>query len=102
MRELEPANPALRRPALAPTSPRSYKELVFRLVILLAFVASMALLWWTSSQVLAPRTNQSRELSTTVARLSSEVEEMERKWSAYEAQQLSNRFDKVQPQLFAN
>jgi cytoskeletal protein RodZ len=94
--------PEGRSPTFVQASQRNNREMWFRVSILLAFVGSLALVWWTSSQVLAPRLAQSRELSSNVARLSSQVDDLERKWKKSDAERLREKFEQVHSLLFAN
>jgi len=71
-----------------------------RLVFLAAVAGAMILAWWSLTRVLAPCQQQSRELGSTVARLSGEVEDMERKWTKAKAEQLNQKFDAIHAELF--
>jgi hypothetical protein len=50
--------------------------------------------------VLLPRLKQSRELSSTVSRLSAEVDDLDHQWSRTDAQRVTNQFSQVDLKLF--
>jgi hypothetical protein len=79
----------------------SYSDLVFRVVIMVLVAASVSLLWWSYSRVFAPRIKASHEMNTAVARLSAEVDDLNGKWSSSAIEQINQKFDQVQPSLFA-
>jgi hypothetical protein len=79
-----------------------FKELFFRVVIVSLLVCSIGVAWYCFAWVLVPRQQQSQKLTTSIARLSSEVDELERRWSPAEAQQVSNQFTQVKQKLFAD
>ena len=62
----------------------------------------MALLAWIFFSKLTPLQKQSLDLSMQVARLSSEVDEMDRKWDENEIAQLTNNFSHINSRLFAD
>ena len=91
-----------RRPvaALAPrASSLNYTEILLRALFFLCVLGSLALVWW-SVRRLAPLQQKSRELSTTVARLSAEVDQMDGKWTKQDVEQIVRKFGQVQGHLF--
>jgi hypothetical protein len=86
------------RPAAA-AAPRDVSSL-FRVVILVVVFASVALIWWSVFATLTPRLKESRELSSSVARMSAEVESMDRQWPKEAVAQVTNRFSQASARLF--
>ena len=84
------------------TPPRNaaHRDRLFRVVILVAVVGSVAVMLWSLFALLFPRLKQSRELSSTVARLSAEVDNLEQQWTEAEAAQVRNRRRQVEFELF--
>ena len=76
------------------------REWVFRLVIVLLLVGSVALAWWSLKFRLLPAQKQSRELSVSVTRLSTEVDDLERQWSKVKQDQVARRLNQAHAQLF--
>ncbi len=83
-----------------PASGAGRRESLFRVIILLAVVGSVAVILWSLFGLLFPQLKQSRELSSTVARLSTEVDGLEREWTEAEAAQVRNRRRQVDFELF--
>ena|SRR5438034_3325348 len=84
-------------------SPRLNKwELLFRVVILCVLVVSLALAWWTFTKVFMPVQRQSRELSAKFTALSSEVDQLDRKWGQADADEIRRSYREVYGQLFAD
>jgi hypothetical protein len=86
------------RPAAA-APPRDVSSL-FRVVILVAVLASVALIWWSVFATLTPRLKESRELGSSVARMSAEVEGLDHQWSKEAVAQVTNRFSQASARLF--
>jgi outer membrane murein-binding lipoprotein Lpp len=85
------------------TNPRlNHWELLFRVVIFLVLIASLALAWLTFTKVFVPAQRQSRELSAKFAALSSDVDQLERKWGPAEADEIRRSYREVYGQLFAD
>jgi hypothetical protein len=63
-------------------------------------LGSVAVIWWSLVMVLFPRMKQSRELSSTVSRLSAEVDDLERQWTKAGPGQVSNQFSQVDLKLY--
>jgi hypothetical protein len=77
-----------------------YRGWLFRVLILAVVLDSVALVWWSFGLVLSPKQKQSRELSLKVARLSAEVDDLERQWTPTKLAQLTNQFAQVNFALF--
>ncbi len=84
------------------TPPRNgaHRESLFRVVIFVTVVGSVAVILWSLFALLFPRLKQSRELSSTVARLSAEVDSLEQQWTDAEAAQVRNRRRQVEFEMF--
>lgn len=91
-------NPERRPAALIPTGGFNYRDLLLRGLLMVSVIGSLALVWW-SLQRLAPLQQRTRVLSTTIARLSSEVDQMEGKWTQPQVEQLIQKFSQVQGHL---
>src|SRR5439155_15714023 len=65
-------------------------------------VGSMALAWWTFVHGLAPLQEQSRELTAKFGRLSSEMDNLERKWSKAQMEEIRSKYKEAYSQLFAD
>ena len=98
----EGSTPAPEARPTAPAPPRNagYRDLLFRVIILVAVVGSLALIWWSFGRVLSPQLKQARELSSTVSRLSAVVDDLDRQWTKEQLAQLTNQFSRVDETLF--
>lgn len=79
------------------TPPRDW---LFRVITLVAVLGSVAVIWWSLVMVLFPRLKQSRDLSSTVSRLSAEVDNLEQQWTKAGPEQVSNQLRQVDLKLF--
>ena len=93
--------PAARPPDAEPARNAGHGDRLFRAIILVAVLGSVVMIWWSFVRVLLPRQKQSRELGSTVSRLSAEVDDLERQWTRADAEQVSNQFRQVDLKLFA-
>jgi hypothetical protein len=86
----------------APTPPRNAGsgDRLFRVIILVAVLGSVALIWWSFVRVLLPRQQQARELSLRVSRLSAEVDDLDHQWTQAQMAQVTNQFSQVDLELF--
>ena len=94
--------PAPEARATAPAPPRNagYRDRLFRVIILVAVLGSVAVIWWSFGRVLSPRQQQSRELSLQVGRLSAEVDDLDRQWTQAQMANVTNQFSQVDFTLF--
>jgi hypothetical protein len=76
-------------------------EWQFRIFIVVMLGVSVLLSWWSLKR-LVPLQRQCRELSATVSRVSTEVDEMQRQWSEDDAAQIRRRFAQANAQLFVD
>ena len=97
-----PSIPTRARIAVAHTPQLNKRELLFRLVIFFVVMASLALAWWSFTKAFMPVQKQSRELSAKFAALSSDVDQLERKWGQVEADEVRRSYPEVYGQLFAD
>ena len=99
----DPQTP-LRRQLTAKVRSKSarYKDWIWRTVFFVLIAGSLALSWWSLSQRLAPLEKRSAELSSSVARMSSEVDDLERKWSRAQAEETSRWAEQARDELFAD
>ena len=106
------ARPTPKVPAAIPTGavpvavarpPRlNRRELLFRLVTLCVLLASLALGWWTFAKVFMPVQKQSRELGAKFTALSSDTDQLERKWGQAESDEIRRGYRGVFGQLFSD
>src|SRR5438445_2142603 len=97
-----PVTPAKVRVAVAGNQRLNRWELLFRAVIILVLLASLALAWWTFTKVFIPVQRRSLEFSAKFAALSSDVDQLERKWGQADAEEIRRRYREVHGQLFAD
>jgi len=91
----------INRPGAAlQANPVKPQDWIFRVVIAVLLLGSLALTWWSFNVRLAPLQAQARELSTKVGQLSTEVDELERTWAKARADEISNRLHQAHSQLF--
>jgi hypothetical protein len=82
------------------TNPVNLSEWLFRVVVFIVFVCSVSIAWWSLTHVLLPLQKQSRELSTRVSRMSSEVDDLEMKWNKSDASRIGDKFGQIHSGLF--
>src|SRR5258707_6183100 len=78
------------------------REVIFRLVIVAVILSSVGLAWWSFAKVLPPLQEKDRELSSTVSRLGTEVDQLDRQWSKAAADQVTNSYQRIRSELFSN
>ena len=90
-----------KRPAApAQTSGAESQEWLSRVGFLVVLAGAIGLTWWSLTRVLAPRQEEARKMGTTVARLSGEVEDLERRWNKAKTARVNERFDAIHAELF--
>ena len=77
-------------------------EFVFRLLNLLLIVGALALAWWSYNKRLVPLRQQSRAVSTALAKLAFEVDLLERRWPKSDRDQIRADYKESRNQLFAD
>src|SRR5438445_490589 len=100
------ANPAPQAPPPVPMAVRlglqSPREVMIRIAILAVMLSSVRLVRWGLAKVLPPLQDKYRELSATVSRLGTEVDELDRRWPKAAAEQVTNNYQRVRGELFSN
>ncbi len=81
---------------------RSPREVIFRIVIVAVILSSVGLAWWSFAKVLPPLQEKDRELTSTVSRLGTELDELDRQWPKAAADQVTNNYQRVRAELFSN
>ena len=98
-----PPIPAIPRPAgLAKPLSAHGREWLFRVVIVVALLGSVGLAWWTLLKVMVPLQRQSRERSQTLSHLSTEVDQLERKWSKADIARVQSAYNLAHSRLFSD
>jgi hypothetical protein len=92
--------PEVRPTAPAPPRDAGYRDQLFRAIILVVVLGSVAMIWWSFGRVLSPRQQQSRELSLQVGRLSAEVDDLDRQWTQAQITNVTHQFSQVNFTLF--
>ncbi len=77
------------------------KNWLIRGGVLILITGSVAVAWWSLTQVLVPRQKLSQDLSTHVARLSAQVDDLERQRTSEDAARINSQFEQVPRQLLA-
>jgi hypothetical protein len=92
--------PEVRPPAGVPPRKAGYGDLLFRVIILVAVLGSVAMIWWSFVLVLLPRQQQAKDLSLRVSRLSAEVDDLDGQWTQAQMTNVTNQFSQVDLKLF--
>jgi len=79
-----------------------YKDWIYRAVAFFLICGSLALAWWSVAQRLIPLQRRSSELSSMVARLSADVDALDRKWTRAQAEEVREGLDQARDELFAD
>lgn len=103
----EPEAPPPVTPPKAPILPPQIRrlnprEVAFRVLALFLVIASLFLVWFSYAQLLVPRQQESRELSTAISRLSTEIDAMERQWTGAQLEQVTNSFNAIPSHLISD
>src|SRR5262249_7190527 len=77
-------------------------EIAFRLLMVVVILGSVGLAWWALTQQLVPLQKQSRDLTASVSRLSTDVDTLARKWSSDDTEHVQKSFGEVHQRLFAS
>ncbi len=96
-----PDKPAATAPTGPGRKPHSW-EWPLRALIALVLIGSLALTWWSFSLHLIPMQKRTRELTSTVSRLSAQVGDLDRKWTKAQTEQIRKRYQAVHACLFAD
>src|SRR5262249_2281469 len=91
-----------RRVTLTPPKTVTNLDLVFRLAMDLLLIAAVVSVWWSSTQRLQPLQQKSRALATENTKLSTRVEELDRKWAKPEIERIRADYREAYVKLFAD
>jgi cell division protein FtsB len=89
-------------PPPAKTGGFNYSELIFRVVIILALSFSVWLGWWSYNRVYLPQLKEAREANATLNQLSTEVDDLDRRWPPADIEKLNQRLQLVDSNLFSD
>jgi len=108
----KPGRPAGKPPGAPPPAPHAPlprpakrlhpRDALFRGAVFLVLLASVGLAWWTLMHRLIPVQKESRQLSKDVDRLSSQVDTLQRKWTAAKADEVQAGYKQAHRALFAD
>lgn len=93
-------SPAGRKGTLIQPRETDYKEIALRIGLVLLNIGSVALLWWSLQGTLQPLQRELRDVNTTVTRLITDVESLERAWSQPVVEQTRGKFGEVRSYMF--
>jgi hypothetical protein len=81
---------------------RSHREALFRVVIVLVILVSIAVACWCFFKRLLPLQQQSRAMVTKVSKMSVQMDQAERRWTPEQINEIRARYREVYSQLFAD
>src|SRR5437588_5974439 len=99
-----PELPPIPQPRLVSLPQRLLRshEVIFRIVITVVILASVIVAWWSFAKVLPPLQKQARELASTFAQASADVDKLSREWSETKAAEVTNNYMEVRSRLFSS
>ncbi len=97
-----PLIPKRRRVALGQARSTSMWEIGFRLLTVFAIIAALAVALWSLFGVWFPIQKESQEQTSRLARMSDEVDQLDRKWPKAEIERVRTTYDRVRPRLFSS
>jgi hypothetical protein len=77
-------------------------EALFRVVIVLVVLVSIAVAYWSFFERLVPLQQKSREMVTKVSKMSEQMDQAARRWSPDQIKETRARYREVYSQLFAD
>ncbi|HZR16105.1 MAG TPA: hypothetical protein VFE51_02155 [Verrucomicrobiae bacterium] len=77
-------------------------EIAFRIINFSLILGSLGLAWWTFSKRMVPMQKRSREAAVSLDSLSTEVDNLARKWPRFEVEQIRSDYKEVRNELFAD
>jgi Tfp pilus assembly protein PilO len=80
----------------------SHWEALFRVVIVLVILASIAVAYWSFFDRLLPLQQQARSMVTKVSKMSEQRDQAERRWAPEQINEIRARYREVYRQLFAD
>jgi hypothetical protein len=102
-RMAQPEPPVIARRVTLPP-PRKIRpghwEALFRVVIVLVMLVSVAVAYWSFFHRLQPLQKQARSVVTKASGLSAQLDEMERRWTPEQVEDIRARYREVYQQLF--
>jgi len=98
----EPTSTPQPRPVAVPLRLLSSREVIFRVVIAVVILASLGVAWWSFVKVLPPLQKQARELASTHADVTSEVDKLTLEWSEARASEVTNGYTEARSRLFSS
>jgi hypothetical protein len=77
-------------------------EIVFRIINFSLILGSLGLAWWTFTKRMVPMQKRSREIMGSLDSLSTEVDNLARKWPRFQVEQIRSDYKEVRNELFAD
>ena len=77
-------------------------ETLFRVVIVLVVLGSIAVAYWSFFERLLPLQQQSRAMVTRVSKMSEQMDQAERRWTPEQVKEIRAQYREVYGQLFAD
>ena len=77
-------------------------EIVFRIINFSLILGALGFAWWTFNKRMLPMQKRSRELIASLDTLSTEVDNLGRKWPRFEVEQIRSDYKEVRNELFAD
>ena len=90
------------RPVSLPLRLLHYHEVIFRIVIAVVILVSLVVAWWSFAKVLPPLQKQARELASTYAQVSADVDKLSGEWSETKAAEITNSYTAARARLFSS
>src|SRR5687767_13081643 len=81
--------------------PEVFRDLKVRLVLLLVFAASAVLVVWSIMYRLPDSDRKLALLNTRITEIEKDIDDLQRRWNAQDAEQTAARFKQSQELLFA-
>jgi hypothetical protein len=75
-------------------------EIVFRIINFSLILGSLGFAWWTFTKRLVPLQQQSQQLASTMDTLSTQLDDLSRKWPKFERDQIRTDYKEVRNELF--
>ncbi|HXJ74805.1 MAG TPA: hypothetical protein VNM37_18260 [Candidatus Dormibacteraeota bacterium] len=90
------------RPVSLPLRLLRSREVIFRIIIVVVIAASVSVAWWSFAKVLPPLQREARELASTYAQVSGDVDKLSREWSETRAAEITNSYTAARSRLFSS
>lgn len=92
--------PTPQQVALAQSAKFKPWEIAFRIINFGLIIASIGFAWWAFSKRLVPLQQKSRQLASSLSTLSTQVDDLSRKWPKFERDQVRSDYNDVRNALF--